>query len=184
MNNNNFNLPTQRERKAEWRCPVSVLLVLLMVTVVATMLFTFTLTSQWVRNQDNEIIAEQQQAIDTLKDSLGQGDEFSKLSTLASLLEQYSYYTNEFNQEQMLDEVLRAYVAATCDNYAAYYTEEEYAAIYSDNAGAGVGIGVSVVQEPVVVDGQEFLTFNIITIFKNAPAENSDLRVGDRIYAV
>ena len=176
--------PPQKNKKPEWRCPVSVLLVLLCVAIVGTMMLTFTLTSTWVRAQDSIIIEEQQQAIDHLKDALESDDSFNKLEILASLLEQYSYYSNEFDQEKMLDEVLRAYTYATGDHYADYFTEEEYAALTSDNAGAGVGIGVSVVQEPLVVSGQEYLTFNVITIFKNAPASNSELRVGDRIYAI
>lgn len=173
----------KRRKKREWRCSVTVLLALLSVAIVATMMLTFTLTSKWVRAQDSEIIAEQQQTIDVLRDTL-EDDSFTKLQILASLLEEYSYYSNQFDKEQMLDRVMRAYTEATGDNYAAYYTEEEYAALSSDNAGAGVGIGVSVVQEPLVVEGQEFLTFNIITIFKNAPAQKSNLRVGDSIYAI
>lgn len=173
-----------KRKKREWRCSVTVLLVLLCVAIIGTMMLTFTLTSTWVRAQDFAIIEEQQQTIDFLRDTLDDEDSFNKLQILANLLEEYSYYSNQFDKEQMLDHVLRAYTEATGDNYAAYYTEEEYAALSSDNAGAGVGIGVSVVQEPLVVEGQEFLTFNIITIFKNAPAENSNLRVGDSIYAI
>jgi carboxyl-terminal processing protease len=188
MNYNDYNQSSKRRNNSEWRCPVSLLLILLVVAIVATMLFTSHMTSQWVRKQDGEIIAKQQQTIDTLRDSISnsidKADEFSKLDTLASLLEYYSYYTNEFNKEEMLDAALRAYVAATGDKYAAYYTEEEYAAIRSDKAGEGVGIGVSVVQEPLMVNGQIFLTFHISKIFKGAPAESSSLRVGDRIYAI
>ncbi len=191
MDYNNYNdyswmeNPKQpQKRKKEWRCPISVVLVLLCVAVVATMMFTFTVTSKWVREQDSATIQKQQETIDFLKETLNTDDSFTKLQILASLLEQYSYYSNDFDKEQMLDHVLRAYTEATGDNYAAYYTEEEYAALSSDNAGAGVGIGVSVVQEPLVVEGQEYLTFNVITIFKNAPAENSNLRVGDSIYAI
>ena len=192
MDYNNYNdyswteYPKQskRRKKPEWRCSVAVLLVLLCVAIVGTMMFTFTLTSKWVRAQDSAIIAKQQQTIDLLRDTLDGEGSFSKLEILASLLEEYSYYSNQFDKEQMLDRVMRAYTEATGDNYAAYYTEEEYAALSSDNAGSGVGIGVSVVQEPLVVEGQEFLTFNIITIFKNAPAQNSNLRVGDSIYAI
>lgn len=174
----------QKGRKPEWRCPVSVVVVLLCIAIVATMMLTFTLTSKWVRQQDSLIIEDQQQTIKFLRETLKTDGSFSKLQILANLLEQYSYYSNGFDKEQMIDHVLRAYTEATGDNYAAYYTEEEYAALSSDNAGAGVGIGVSVVQEPLVIEGQEYLTFNVITIFKNAPAENSDLRVGDRIYAI
>ena len=192
MDYNNYNdyswteYPRQpkKRKKPEWRCSVTVLLVLLCVAIVGTMMLTFTLTSQWIRAQDSVVIAKQQQTIDFLQETLNADDSFSKLQILATLLEEYSYYSNQFDKEEMLDRVLRAYTEATGDNYAAYYTEEEYAALSSDNAGAGVGIGVSVVQEPLVVEGQEFLTFNIITIFKNAPAENSNLRVGDSIYAI
>ena len=188
-NNNDFtwmetSKPPKKNKNANRGCPISVVVVLLVITIVATVMFTFTLTSEWVKAQDYLIIQEQQQAIENLQDALESGDEFTKLDILASLLEQYSYYSNEFNKEQMLEEVLRAYTYATGDNYADYFTEEEYAALSSDNAGAGVGIGVSVVQEPLIVNGQEFLTFNIIAIFKGAPAANSELRVGDRIYAV
>ena len=175
--------PPQKGKKPEWRCPVSVLLVLLCVTIVGTMLFTFHLTSKWVRAQDSAIIQQQQQTIDNLKDAF-ENDDFGKLEILAGLLEEYSYYSNQFNTEQMLDEVLRAYAYATGDNYAAYYTEEEYAMLSSDNAGAGVGIGVSVVNDKLTINEQDFLTFNIITIFKNAPADVSGLRVGDHIYAI
>ena len=186
-NNNNDYIgmnSSQPPKKSEWRCSVSLLLVLLSVAIVATMLFTFDIASNWVRQQDSAIIQEQQETIDRLRDALVKEDDFGKLKILADLLEKYSYYSNEFNTEEMLDEVLRAYTRATGDNYAAYYTEEEYAELSSDNAGSGVGIGVSVVQEPLTVSGQEYLTFNIITIFKNAPAANSSLLVGDRIYAI
>ena len=209
-NYNNFNQqgyyqPPQK-RKDEWRCPVSLLLVLLCITIVGTVMLTFTLTSDWVREQDSLVISQQQETIDNLRDALENGEEFdklqlqetidnlrdalenggefNKLQVLANLLKQASYYSGEFDEEKMLDEVLRAYTYATGDNYADYFTEEEYAALISDNAGAGVGIGVSVVQESLVVSGQKFLTFNIIAIFKNAPAASSDLRVGDRIYAI
>lgn len=191
--------------RSEWRCPVSVLLIIICVTIVGTMLLTFSLASNWVKQQDFVTIQKQQQTIDNQKqtiDNLGNdikeqqqiinslqgtlagGSDFNKLDFLASLLKNYSYYANEFDKEQMLNEVLRAYTHATGDHYADYYTEEEYAEISSDNAGSGVGIGVSVVQEPLIVSGQEYLTFNVITIFKNAPAENSNLLVGDRIYAI
>ena len=197
MNSNNNEYPWENSPqpankvpKQEWRCPVSVLLVLLCVVIVVTMLFTFNLASKWIRAQDSAIIEEQQQMIDDLRETLqgtgGSGDSqtSSKLQILATLLEHYSYYSNEFDTEQMLDEALRAYVQATGDKYAAYYTEEEYADLRSDSEGEGSGIGVSVLQESLTVDGQEYLTFNITKVFKDSPAQNSGLLVGDCVYAI
>ena len=59
---------TNRNKKNEWRCPVSVVLLLLCVTFVATMMFTFTITSRWVKQQDSAIIKEQQETIDFLRE--------------------------------------------------------------------------------------------------------------------
>ena len=173
-----------KRKKPEWRCPVSVVLALLCIAVVATMMITFTLTSSWVRAQDSVIIEGQQQTIANLRDTLASENSFTKLEILASLLEQVSYYSDDFDQEEMLNAVMRAYTEATGDDYAAYYTDEEYAALSSDNAGEGVGIGVSVVQDALTVGAEDFLTYNITAIFKNSPAHNSELRVGDHIYAV
>ena len=189
-NDNNNNTQTNllqnsnSPQKQEWRCPVSVLLALLSVAIVATMLFTFNIASKWIRAQDSVIIEEQQQTIDDLKEAMESQGDFGKLQVLASLLQHYSYYSNNFDQEQMLDEVMRAYTQATGDKYAAYYTEEEYAKLQSDNAGEGSGIGVSVVQESFTVNGQAYMTFHITGVFKDSPANSSGLRIGDRVYAI
>ena len=188
-NNNDYTQmnspqPHQETKKAEWRCPVSVLLVLLSVAIAATMLFTFGLASKWVRQQDSVIIQEQQKAIDFLQDALESQDDFDKLKVLSDLLKEASYYSDKFNPEQMLDAALRAYVQATGDIYATYYTEEEYAALQSDKVGEGKGIGVSVEKEVLTVNGQRYLTFNITRIFKNSPAQSSGLLLEDRVYAI
>ena len=191
-NYNNFNQSNQKGKSGEWRCPLSVVLALLCVTIVATVLLTFTLTSQWVRVRDGAVIEEQQKTIDSLKETLAGGNSggndadsnFAKLDVLASLFERYSYYSKDFDTEKMIDDVLRAYAKATGDKYAAYYTEEEYAKLLSDNQGSGVGIGVKITQDILNVGGQDFLTFNIISIFQNSPAASTDLRIGDQIYAI
>lgn len=176
--------PPPKNRKPEWRCPVGLLLVLLCITVVATLMLTFTLTASWVRAQDSIIIGQQQQTIEKLQETLKAEGEFDKLEVLAKILNYYSYYSDDFNEEEMLNAVLRAYTYATGDLYADYFTEEEYAELMSDNRGENVGIGVSFVKESIVVNGQEWLTYNITAIFKNSPAASSNLRVGDRIYAI
>ncbi len=181
---NSKNSPNKGGKKPEWRCSVATLVVLLLITVAVTVLFTFTATAKWVRAQDAEIISEQQQAINALRQAIESEDSFGKLEVLADLLEQRAYYANKFDREAMLDDVMRAYVQATGDNYAAYYTVEEYEQIKSDNEGTGVGIGVSVIQTSLTVQERNYQTFQIIAIFKNSPAESSGLRVGDHVYAI
>lgn len=194
--NNDYNWAGGK--KSEWRCPVSLLLIILCITIVGTMLITFNFASNWVGQQDLLVIQQQQQTIDNLNNAIKEQDkwidylqgaygsdgDFKKLEILATLLKNYSYNANNFNEEEMLEEVLHAYIKATGDDYAAYYTEEEYAEILSDNSGSGIGVGVSVVQESLTVSGQEYLTFQIITIFQNSPANSSGLLLGDHVYAI
>ena len=191
-NHNNFNQSNPKEKNTEWRCPLSVVLALLCITVVATVLLTFTLTSQWVRVRDGVVIEEQQKTIDALKETIAGGNSsgddaennFEKLELLKKLFEHYSYYSGEFDSQKMLDDVLRAYAQATGDKYAAYYTDEEYAKLSRDNQGSSVGIGVRIIEDLLEINGQYFLTFNIISIFENSPAAGTDLRTGDQLYAI
>lgn len=176
--------PEPQKPAGEWRCPVSLLLGLLCCAVVATMLFTYAMTAAWTRKESSEQLLLQQQQIAALQAALEGGSEFDKLNYLAALFEQFSYYSNKFDKDEMLDEVLRAYSAATGDAYADYYTPEEYEQLKSDNEGTGVGIGISVVQTPLTFNGYQYQTFHVIAIYKNAPAEGSGIRVGDYVYAI
>ena len=56
--------------RSEWRCPVSVLLIIICVTIVGTMLLTFSLASNWVKQQDFVTIQKQQQTIDNQKQTI------------------------------------------------------------------------------------------------------------------
>jgi carboxyl-terminal processing protease len=68
--------------------------------------------------------------------------------------------------------------------YAAYYTEEELKAMASDNQGELEGIGVSVVNDVVELNGQKYSVLTIISVFNDSPALAGGLRIGDRVYAV
>ena len=168
-------------------CSIGFLLSLLCIVTVITVLLTYTLTSASNKRYYTEKLREQQQTINQLKEN---SDEFNaeinldKLELLALLFEQYSYYAGEVSEEELLDEVLRAYAAATGDRYAAYYTEEEYAELNAGNVGDQVGIGVSVVQTTLTVENDEYMAFQVIAIYENAPAAQSGLKIGDYIYGI
>jgi carboxyl-terminal processing protease len=46
------------------------------------------------------------------------------------------------------------------------------------------GIGVSVIQTVLNINGYEYQVFEVISIYENAPAQSSDLQIGDMIYAI
>ncbi len=168
------------------RLSTGVWICILCVVIAATMLLTYTLTAAHERNAYQQKLAEQQAVIESLQTTLeeGGGTTFQKLEYLSMLFEEYAYYSDSLDQAAILDAVLHAYAEATGDLYAEYYTEEEFAALMVDSSGNSVGVGISVVNNTLSVAGSQRLVFEIIKIYKNAPAAGSDLRVGDCIGGV
>ncbi len=180
-------------KKPEKKCSVSFVIALLCVVMAATILLTYTLTWIYVRDRYVEQIQEQASHINTLERekleleqllAAGGGTEFQKLEYLSLLFEYYSYYANSMDKEEMLDAVLKAYALATGDDYAEYYTEEEYAALVQDNAGSSVGIGVSVVQTEIKVDGSTVPVYQIISVYNNSPALAAGMLAGDCVSGI
>ncbi len=175
--------PPRRDRSA-LRRGVAVCLVCL--CIVFSILLTYTLTSAYERDRYHKTLAQQEATINELRELLqsGNGSEFEKLELMSLIIKQYSYYANTMDREAAVDAVLKAYAAATGDNYAEYYTEEEYAAMISDNSGNSVGIGVGVSQIEITVEGYKYLTFVVTAVYQNSPAEGAGILIGDHIAGV
>lgn len=84
-----------------------------------------------------------------------------------------------FDEEQMRVELLKKYIEATGDVYAEYMTEEEYTKYTQDNQGDFVGIGVSIVNTTLIVGGVEYKVLNVTSVFKDSPAMEYGVKVGD-----
>ena len=167
-------------RREPRRFTLSFLLLIVSIATAVAILLTYTVTTTIDRLRYMQSLQALQEGNSENASSL----EVDRLDILAAIFENYSYYANDMDQEELLTAVMKAYAAATGDDYAEYYTEAEYAAMIAENAGEGVGIGVSVVNTSVEVDGQTYKTFQIIGIFQNGPAASSDLQIGDLIYAI
>ncbi len=105
-----------------------------------------------------------------------------ELIKLDQVFRQYSY--DGIDEEAMADAVLKGYIAATGDMYAEYMTAEEYQSYNSDSAGEFVGVGVSIVNSTIEVNGYQYRVLEIISVFADSPALEHDLRVGDCIMYV
>ena len=99
-----------------------------------------------------------------------------------ALLDTYSF--QELDEEEMLAAALKAYVDATGDTYAAYYTAEEYLALMDTTAGRSEGIGINIINTTVTVSGAEYKVFRVINVMKDSPAASAGMKVGDMIWAV
>ena len=80
----------------------------------------------------------------------------------------------EVDYETAMLAAIRAYIEATGDKYAMYYTPEEYDAMISENNGDLYGIGVQ-----VIFDYDEYF-MEIVLIMPDSPAQ-SYLQVGDKV---
>ena len=105
-----------------------------------------------------------------------------ELIKLDAIFKSNSY--DGINEEEMGSAVLKAYVAATGDLYAEYMTAEEYEQYTSESAGEFVGIGVSIVNTTIEINGYNYKVLQIISVFENSPAIENDVKVGDCIMYV
>jgi C-terminal processing protease CtpA/Prc len=63
-------------------------------------------------------------------------------------------------------------------------TAEEYDAYFSDRSGNFVGIGVSVVDSKIEINGFTYGVLEIVSVFKDSPAFEGGVMVGDFVVYV
>ena len=101
---------------------------------------------------------------------------FNEIALLDQIFDVYSLY--DINGDLLLDEMLRAYVAASGDEYAKYYTAKELAAHVDEKNGntVGMGVNIGVSKEPY--------GFLILDVYDDSPAAQAGVLPGDVIVAV
>ena len=109
-------------------------------------------------------------------------DYIKELIKLDAIFKANSY--EGIDEEEMGAAVLKAYIAATGDMYAEYMTAEEYEAYTSDSMGEFVGVGVSIVNTTIEINGYNYKVLQVVSVFENSPALENDVRVGDCIMYV
>ena len=104
---------------------------------------------------------------------------------LIQLDEVFKHYSYEgVDEEAMKKALLKAYIEAIGDPYAEYLDAEEYEAYFSDRSGEFVGVGVSVVNTTINVNGYDYKVIQVISVFKDSPALKAGIRVGDCVMYV
>jgi carboxyl-terminal processing protease len=146
--------------------------------VLAAVMITFTCCSGFYRKKLAQI--QTQNAINGVAND--SSELVNKLQTLAMIFEQLSI--TDYDSEVMMNEVLKAYVRASGDKYAEYYTPEEYLELMKSNTGTSQGIGISIVRTTIIDEGVEKEAIKIINVTKNSPAEKSGLKINDLIVYV
>ena len=135
--------------------------------VVATAMLTYTLCSAMYKKRLAEIQLN--------KVVQGADDEYGKLDLIKQIFDSYSYFGSLLGEEEMMEYVIKAYVAYTGDRYAKYYTQDEYLYFMSQSAGSSVGIGVAVINSSITVDGVYYSVLEIDEVTYGGPAYNAGI---------
>lgn len=158
----------QKDKKEKKKISVAAFVITCISLVLAAVMFTYTICMGAFRQR----LAEEQ---------LAQA-KYYPFELFQAFLSDFSM--QEMDEKTMIEAALKAYVAATGDRYAAYYTAEEYAMMTESNAGDSEGIGINVINDEVSVGGQSYRAFRVINVSENSPAGEAGVQIGDMVYAV
>ncbi len=176
------NIPEQPTEPKPPKKPIRLSLTVFVCSLVAAILAAVMLTSALLSSAYQKKLAEAK------SDGAQNGAQIEKgsleydLEVLRAIFEQFSFA--ELDEEQLRTVVLKAYVYATGDKYAEYYTDEEYAALTADLGGKTQGIGINIINAETEIGGVTYKGLKIINVIKSSPAEKNELKVGDFIIAV
>lgn len=165
----------EKRKKGSKRFALSTLICACVACALAAVMLTYTLCSSLYQKK----LADARLENITTGTVAGTYDE---LELLKQIFLAYSF--EELDEDELKTQVLKAYVAATGDRYAEYYTDEEYKAITAEMAGDSQGIGINIINSEIEVGGISYKALKIINVIKDSPAEKAGLLFGDCIIAV
>ena len=100
--------------------------------------------------------------------------ELQPVSEAIELVKKNYYFFDDKTQESMVTGALKGLSSYMGDDYAEYYTKEEYDELLSSNSGNFVGMGV-------LVSDRGDSTFIITEVYDNTPALEAGISVGDQL---
>lgn len=93
------------------------------------------------------------------------------------LVSERYYYYGDLDKDQLITGAIKGVASYIGDEYAAYYTREEYEELMQSNSGFYIGMGILVSAEAEGV-------FVIASVFESTPAQEAGMLVGDRILQI
>ncbi|MBQ3639020.1 MAG: PDZ domain-containing protein [Clostridia bacterium] len=172
---------SESRRKKSERQPYGAWLFVTAVLLVVSILLTFTLTTVFERKKYVKALNGSQ--ITPVDGSTAVRDA-ENLKILESVLQNASLYADSLDEEKMLQAAFKAYVEASGDRYAVFYSEEEYRKANEISNGRYVGIGISFAVDEITIDDEQYTVFRVTSIVDGSPAAREGICVGDYLFAV
>ena len=178
-----YSYTGKRQKKIK-TMPVAVCMSIIAACMALTMLFTFTACDIFGVGgpTGNNVIVQQgasQQNTTITIDGTDLPDYIEELVKLDAIFKANSF--DGVDEETMKTNILKAYIAATGDLYAEYMTKEEYESYNSSTRGDFVGVGISIVNTTIEVNGFSYKVLSVSSVYKNSPAIESGVKSGDCI---
>lgn len=165
---------SQKVKKAPRQVTVGTAMTAVITAVILAILVTFSVTTAFIRKDTPQTVTPG-----------ADEDKFGSLDILDRLFRSASLFSDEnMKDEELVTAVLKAYVTATGDKYARYYTPEEFEQLVSEQSGNMCGIGVTVIAGSIILEGEEYETIEVIYVTPDSPAEKAGVRIGDHVYAI
>lgn len=142
--------------------------------VILAVLITFSATVSYMKQDAPHVV---QPGQGSEEDLFAELDVIDRLFRSATMME-------EMDDDAIVASVLKGYVAATGDLYAEYFTAEEFKEQTSTQNGEMCGIGVSVVNAIVKINGIDYQVITIANVYPDSPAEAAGVLPGDHIMFV
>ena len=99
----------------------------------------------------------------------------AKMLTIDSVIEKYAL--EDADQSDIADGIYKGMMSAIGDDYAEYYTKEEYQSMKESTEGSYDGIGALLTQDA------ETNEITIVQVYEGSPAEKAGLLAGDKLIA-
>ena len=152
--------------------------------IVAAVMITYTVsTAMYRRKLANVVVSD---ATQNGAQSDPSWDAYAEDAYLFDLISQFFefYSFEDIDDEQMRISAIKAFVAATGDRHAYYFTPEEIEAHNLSAQGQNEGVGINIVEYEADIYGTPVKCMKIINVVKDSPADKYGLTVGDLVYGI
>ena len=174
---NNSNPKTEKPKK---KISIKNFVIAIIAAILATVMLTYSICNSIFQSMYAKAYLDANQN-SHLNGNISMG-QISELDIISRIIQEVEYH--DVDQEKMMTAAIKAYVEATGDIFAAYYTEEELNQSNDDSVGKMVGIGVKIINDKMTYNGEEIWGLNTVNIMLNSPAEEIGMKVGDFVFRI
>ena len=147
-------------------------------TIILTAIVTFAVTLVWIYGGKNKNVFGFKLDDTNVATAISTDAVQAKLKLIKTKIGESYLDVANLNEKQMMEYMIKGYVAGIGDPYTGYFTPEEMSELSTKTEGEYAGIGV------YMTANMKENKVQILSILQDSPAEKADLHPGDYIISV